>query len=83
MNFGVLNKEIDYLEYFRIKDYTVRRPLIARIAGLHNLEILSTDRTHPFLYMQCLTNFKDREPAFRKSLMNSSATGRGREVDVV
>jgi uncharacterized membrane protein YdbT with pleckstrin-like domain len=80
---GVLNKEVDYMEYFRIKDYTIKRPLIARIFKLHDLEIISTDRTHPYLCIGGLTDFFDGENVLRKGIKDSSATGRGREVDVV
>lgn len=80
---GVLNKEVDYIEYFRVKDYTIKRPLIARMFKLHDLEIISTDRTHPYLYLRGLTDFFDGENTLRKGIKESSATGRGREVDVV
>jgi uncharacterized membrane protein YdbT with pleckstrin-like domain len=83
LHFGVLNKETNYIEYFRIKDYTIKRPLIVRILGLYNLELVSTDRTHPYLYMRFLTNFKGREEELRELITIASSTGRGREVDVV
>lgn len=83
MHFGVLNKEIDYLEYYRIKDHSIKQPLIARIAGLYNIDIISTDRTHPVLNMKYLKNFKNREPELRGFIEKSTSTGRGREIDVV
>jgi hypothetical protein len=83
LHFGVINKSIDYIEYFRIKDYTVKRSLVARMAGLYSLSLVSTDRTHPYLYMSYLTNFKGRESELREFIARASSTGKGREIDVV
>jgi uncharacterized membrane protein YdbT with pleckstrin-like domain len=83
MHKGVLNKEVDYIDYFRIKDYSIKRSLMARIFNYHNIEIVSTDRTHPFLNIKGLTNFSKGEVTIRTGIENRTATGRGRELDVV
>jgi uncharacterized membrane protein YdbT with pleckstrin-like domain len=83
INHGVINKEFDYTEYYRIKDYAVKRPLIARMFKLNNIEIISTDRSHPFLNLRLVTNFQDKEPVLRNLIEDSATNGRGREIDVV
>jgi uncharacterized membrane protein YdbT with pleckstrin-like domain len=83
MHFGVLNKENDYIEFFRVKDYSIKRSLIARLTGTHSIEIISTDRTHPYLKLSFLTNFSNGESVIRKGIKESTATGRGRELDLV
>lgn len=83
MEFGVLNKENDFLEYFRIKDYTVKRPLIARMLKLCDIYIISTDRTHPRLKLRYINNLLGQEVLLRNKIEESTANGRGRELDVV
>lgn len=83
MEFGVLNKENDFLEYFRIKDYTVKRPLIARMLNLCDIHIISTDRTHPNLKLRYINNLLEKEVLLRNKIEESTAHGRGRELDVV
>jgi uncharacterized membrane protein YdbT with pleckstrin-like domain len=83
MHLGVLNKQIDYLDYYRIKDYQITQPLLIRIMGLHNIEIISTDRSHPYLKLTYLNNFKQGENVLRNGIKNTTETGRGREIDVV
>jgi uncharacterized membrane protein YdbT with pleckstrin-like domain len=83
MEFGVLNKENDFLEYFRIKDYTVKRPLIARMLKLCDIYIISTDRTHPRLKLRYINNLLGKEVLLRNKIEESTASGRGRELDVV
>lgn len=80
---GVINKDIDYLEYYRIKDYTVKQNIIDRIFNLHNIQIISTDRTHPNLHIKYLKNFNNTEEVLRNGIINATKSGRGREIDVV
>lgn len=80
---GVINKNVDYLEYYRIKDYTVKQNLIDRIFNLHNIQIISTDRTHPNLHIKYLKNFDNTEEILRTGINNTTKNGRGREIDVV
>lgn len=45
--YGVLNKTIDELELYRVRDYRIERPLLLRLFGLSNLVLETSDRTHP------------------------------------
>ena len=80
---GVLNKKSDYLEYFRVKDYSITRTLIERPFSLCTLNIISTDRTNPILELSYIKNFSRHEPSFRDAIDEATASGRGREVDIV
>lgn len=80
---GIFNKDIDYIEYYRIKDYTVKQNIIQRFFNLHNIKIISTDRTHPNLNIKYLKNFNNTEELLRNGINNSTKNGRGREIDVV
>jgi len=83
VNTGVLNKKSDFLEYYRIKDYTLTRSLTERIFSLCTISIISTDRTNPMLNLSYIKNFSNREPSFRNAIDVSTATGKGRELDIV
>jgi uncharacterized membrane protein YdbT with pleckstrin-like domain len=85
LEFGVFDKDYEYIEYFRIKDYSVKKPLIARIfrLNLNEVIILSTDRTHPYLKLKYLTNFSVVSKTLRADIKNATASGKGREIDVV
>lgn len=80
---GVINRKSDYLEYYRIKDYTLSRSLIERVFGLCTLCIISTDRTNPLLKLSNIKNFTMREPTFRDAIDVTTASGKGRELDIV
>lgn len=44
---GVLNKKIEEIRLYRIKDFTVHRSLLQRIFGLGTIHICSADSTTP------------------------------------
>lgn len=44
---GVLNRTTDSLELYRVKDWRINRPLMLRIFGLGNLQLETSDRSHP------------------------------------
>lgn len=43
---GVLNKHVDELELYRVKDYAQFRPLLMRLVGLGCVSVVTSDRTH-------------------------------------
>lgn len=44
---GVFGITTDYLELYRVKDITERRPFLKRLLGAMDLVLVSSDRTHP------------------------------------
>ncbi|PAA33108.1 hypothetical protein CJU79_23045 [Pseudomonas fragi] len=44
---GVLNKEIDELELYRVKDFSQKSPFFLRLVGLGVVQVETTDRTDP------------------------------------
>lgn len=55
---GVISIEIDYLELYRIYDYTEYRTFLDRIFHLKNVRIVSTDHTSPSLTIKGI-NYKE------------------------
>jgi uncharacterized membrane protein YdbT with pleckstrin-like domain len=79
---GVLSRRRHDLELYRIKDTALDEPLLLRLVSLGNIEITSSDRTHPTLVVQAV---KDPEPVrqmLRKSVEHLRASKGVREVDM-
>ena len=55
---GVISIEIDYLELYRIYDYTEYSTFLDRIFHLKNVRIVSTDHTSPSLTIKGI-NYKE------------------------
>ena len=48
---GVFSQTIEQTELYRIRDYTVKKPLKQRIFGLGTLEIISSDKTLSLIHI--------------------------------
>ena len=51
---GVLNKKIEELELFRIRDYSIEKPFIYNIFGVGNIILTSSDKTNPYIKLEAL-----------------------------
>ena len=49
---GVLNKELDELELYRVRDYRLEQPFILRIFGLGHVILRSADASHPLIQLR-------------------------------
>ncbi len=49
---GVLNKKIEELELFRIRDYSIEKPFIYNIFGVGNIILTSSDKTNPYIKLE-------------------------------
>lgn len=49
---GVLNKELEELELYRVRDYKLERPLILRMFSLGNIMITTTDVSQPIVILR-------------------------------
>jgi uncharacterized membrane protein YdbT with pleckstrin-like domain len=79
---GVLSRRRHDLELYRIKDTTLDEPLLLRMVSLGNIEITSSDRSHPHFVVRAV---RDAEPLRQmlRSTVEKLRAGKGvREVDM-
>lgn len=51
---GVLNKELDELELYRVRDYRLEQPFWLRLFSLGNITLRSSDTSHPFIVLRAI-----------------------------
>lgn len=54
MRQGVLNKQFDELELYRVRDYRLEQPFWLRIFALGNIIVRTTDTTHPLIVLRAI-----------------------------
>src|SRR5688572_9820473 len=51
---GVLNKQLDELELYRVRDYKLEQPLILRLFSLGNITLRTSDTSHPLIVLRAI-----------------------------
>lgn len=51
---GILNRNHEFVELYRVKDYSLNQPLVYRFFGLGNLTLFTSDRTHPVFTLRAI-----------------------------
>lgn len=51
---GVLNKELDEVELYRVRDYKLEQPLVLRVFGLGHVTVNTTDLSHPVVRLRAI-----------------------------
>ena len=51
---GILNKELDELELYRVRDYKLDQPIWLRIFSLANIVLRTADTTHPLIVLRAI-----------------------------
>jgi uncharacterized membrane protein YdbT with pleckstrin-like domain len=49
---GILQRRIDFLEMYRIKDFDQRQSLIMNMLGMMHIRLMTSDISHPMLEMK-------------------------------
>ena len=49
---GVLNKELDEIELYRVRDYRLEQPFWLRLFGLGNILLNTADTSNPFVLLR-------------------------------
>lgn len=62
---GVLNRKIEELELYRVKDTKFEQPFFFRLFGLANLIIVSTDTTTPISMIPAIKNAQELREQLR------------------
>ncbi len=79
---GILNRTIDELELFRVKDYAMEQPLLLRMLGLGNLVLVTSDATTPTVAIKAISNAQDVREKLRNAVQAERDRKRVRELDV-
>ena len=82
MRHGVLNKKLDELELYRVRDYKLDQPFFLRIFSLGNIIMQTSDRSHPTVVIQAIPEAEALREQLR-TYVEACRTRKGvRELDV-
>lgn len=79
---GVLNKHLDEVELYRVRDYQLERPLYLRLFGLGNISLRTSDRSHPSVRLRAVRDGEQLYERIRAAVEQCRATKGVRELDV-
>lgn len=79
---GILNKRVDELELFRVKDYSMEQPLMLRMVGLGNLTMVTSDATTPTIAMKAIPGVEGVREKLRTAVQAERDRKRVRQMDI-
>ncbi len=79
---GILNKKVDELELFRVKDYTMEQPFLLRLVGLGNLTMITSDATSPTVAIRAIAGIETVREKLRQAVQSERDRKRVRQLDV-
>jgi uncharacterized membrane protein YdbT with pleckstrin-like domain len=82
MRTGILNKRVDELELFRVRDYSMEQPLLLRLVGLGNLTMITSDATTPTVAMRAIPGVEAVREKLRSAVQSERDRKRVRQLDV-
>lgn len=65
---GVLNKSVDVLELYRVKDLHISQPFLLRLFGLGNVVLITSDKTHPRITINAIANSEQLADTLREHI---------------
>ncbi len=78
---GILNKKLDELELYRVKDSTLEQPLLLRVFGLGNIAVVSSDASLPTLVMEAVPSAYQAREKLRLAVEAERDRKRVRDVE--
>jgi uncharacterized membrane protein YdbT with pleckstrin-like domain len=79
---GVLNKHLDEVELYRVRDYKLEQPFFMRLFGLGHILLQTSDRSHPSLRLRAIRDGERIYERIRAAVEECRATKGVRELDV-
>jgi uncharacterized membrane protein YdbT with pleckstrin-like domain len=78
---GILSRQTETMELYRIKDTTVLQPFFLRLFGLGSILLHTSDKTTPEMLIPAVANPQWLNDQLRKHIEEQRQTKRVREVD--
>lgn len=69
---GIILKRTDSLDLARVKDVQLTQSIVDRMAGIGTIEVFSTDRTDPAMFVEALPNAKPIYEKLRDAVIEIS-----------
>lgn len=82
-NHGVLSRQEDALELYRVKDSRLEQPFVLRLVGLANIVLETSDPSHPRVVLQAVRDARQVREKIRSLTEARRDQKRVREVDYV
>ncbi len=79
---GILNRRLDELELYRVKDYVMVQPFLLRLLGLGNITLTSSDVSTPTIAIRAIADVENVREKLRTAVQTERDRKRVRELDV-
>ena len=79
---GVLNRLLNELELYRVRDYRLEQPLFLRMFSLGNIIIRTTDSTHPMVTLRAIRDAEGVLELVRRHVEDCRARKSVRAIDL-
>ena len=78
---GVLNRQVEQVELFRIKDLSLSKPVWQRMLGMGTIELLTSDRTAPVVRLEAIANNDQVQELLRSTVLRERQAKGVQEID--
>ncbi|MEO1825576.1 MAG: PH domain-containing protein [Roseibacillus sp.] len=78
---GVLNRSVDEIELYRVKDTQIQQPILYRLFGLGHVILETSDRSHPKATLNAIKAPREVGEILRREVESLRDKKRVREVD--
>ncbi|MBB80932.1 MAG: hypothetical protein CMN02_08065 [Roseibacillus sp.] len=78
---GVLNRTVNEVELYRVKDTQIQQPILYRLFGLGHVILETSDRSHPRATLNAIKNPREVGEILRREVESLRDKKRVREVD--
>ena len=79
---GILNRRLEEIELYRVKDYIMDQPLFLRMLGLGNLTLVTSDASTPTVVIRAIPGVAAVREQLRTAVQSERDRKRVRELDV-
>jgi membrane protein YdbS with pleckstrin-like domain len=79
---GIITRHQDNLELYRVRDYCVKQPILLRMLGLGNLELLTSDTMTPNVAIPAIKDVEGVREKLRTSVEAARDRKRVRQMDI-
>ncbi len=79
---GILNRRLEELELYRVKDYVMIQPFPLRFLGLGNITLISSDASTPTVVLRAISGVEHVREKLRNAVQTERDRKRVRSLDV-